>query len=105
MATEQAPIGGDDSKIAGSDLRLKQYFIMKDGGQPDFTLAGLDALYRDLATLNSHFFSRIQAACTKDANLNAVSRLDAFARLTDRVARCKGGEFAPLFEDYFARPA
>lgn len=29
MATEQAPIGGDDSKIAGSDLRLKQYFIMK----------------------------------------------------------------------------
>lgn len=39
------------------DYLIKQYFIMKDGGQPDFALAGLDALYRDLATLNSCFFS------------------------------------------------
>ena len=29
MATEQAPIGGDDSKVAGSDLRTKQYYIVE----------------------------------------------------------------------------
>jgi hypothetical protein len=63
------------------DYLIKQYFIMKDGGQPDFALTGLDALYRDLATLNIHFFSRIQAACTKDANLNAIVVLRSLSEI------------------------
>ena len=63
------------------DYLIKQYFIMKDGGQPDFALTGLDALYRDLAILNVHFFSRIQAACTKDANLNAVVVLRSLSEI------------------------
>jgi hypothetical protein len=63
------------------DYLIKQYFIMKDGGQPDFALTGLDALYRDLATLNIHFFSRIEAACTKDASLNAVVVLRSLSEI------------------------
>jgi predicted metal-binding transcription factor (methanogenesis marker protein 9) len=63
------------------DYLIKQYFIMKDGGQPDFALTGLDALYHDLATLNIHFFSRIKAACTKDANLNAVVVLRSLSEI------------------------
>ena len=77
------------------DYLIKQYFIMKDGGQPDFTLAGLDALYRDLATLNSHFFSRIQAACTKDANLNAVVVL---CSLSEIVSMSLDQRLGPLRE-------
>jgi hypothetical protein len=63
------------------DYLIKQYFVMKDGGQPDFALAGLDALYRDLATLNVHFFSRIKEACTRDANLNAVVVLRSLSEI------------------------
>jgi hypothetical protein len=63
------------------DYLIKQFFIMKDGGQPDFTLVGLEALYSDLATLNISFFSRIQAACSKDANLNAVVMLSSMSEI------------------------
>jgi hypothetical protein len=63
------------------DYLIKQYFIMKDGGQPDFALTGLEALYRELAILNSGFFSRIEAACAKDANLNAVVVLSSLSEL------------------------
>ena len=63
------------------DYLIKQYFVMKDGGQPDFALAGLDGLYRDLATLNVHFFARIKEACTRDANLNAVVVLRSLSEI------------------------
>jgi hypothetical protein len=63
------------------DYLIKQYFVMKDGGQPDFALAGLEALYHELATLNICFFSRIQATCAKDASLNAVIGLRSLSQI------------------------
>lgn len=54
------------------DYLIKQYFVLKDGGTPDFALTGLDTLYRQLADLNIHFYKRIQEACSKDANINAI---------------------------------
>jgi hypothetical protein len=63
------------------DYLIKQYFVMKDGGEPDFALTGLEALYHELATLNICFFSRIQAACAKDANLNAVIGLRSLSEV------------------------
>lgn len=63
------------------DYLIKQYFIARDGGQPDFALKGLDALYQDLAVLNICFFRRIQAAGTKDANVNAVVTLRSMSEI------------------------
>ena len=63
------------------DYLIKQYFVMKDGGEPDFALNGLEELYRELGTLNLCFFSRIQAACGKDANLNAVVGLSSLSEI------------------------
>ncbi len=63
------------------DYLIKQFFVMKDGGEPDFSLVGLEALYAELATLNIAFFSRIQAACAKDANLNAVVMLSSMSEI------------------------
>jgi len=65
------------------DYLIKQYFVMKDGGRPDFALEGLDALYRDLGTLNICFFARIQATCVKDANLNAVIGLRSLSQIVN----------------------
>jgi hypothetical protein len=63
------------------DYLIKQYFVMKDGGQPDFALAGLDRLYHELATLNICFFSRIEATRAKGANLNAVIGLRSLSQI------------------------
>ena len=77
------------------DYLIKQFFVMKDSGQPDFALAGLEALYRELAALNNCFFSRIQAACAKDANLNAVVVLRS---LSEIVSMSLDERLAPLRE-------
>lgn len=77
------------------DYLIKQYFIMKDGGTPDFALAGLDSLYRDLAELNIHFFKRIEAACAKDANLNALIVLRS---MSDIVSMSLDERLQPLRE-------
>jgi len=57
------------------DYLIKQFYILKEGGKPDFELAGLSALYQDLAVLNEAFFHRIQAAESKDSNANAIVAL------------------------------
>jgi hypothetical protein len=60
---------------------VKQYFVMKDGGKPDFELRGLSQLYEDLVVVNTCFVERIRAASAKDANLNAIIRYDTFSLL------------------------
>ena len=80
---------------------LAQFFVSQRGGPGDWTLARIGKFIEEVHLVNRHFSERLGSTCLKDANLNAVSRLDAFAHLTDRIARCKGGELAPLFDDYF----
>ena len=65
-------------RTAGAYL-LKQYFIYKGGGQPDLELAGLNQLYQELQTVNVSFKHRIDTACSKDANLNALGSLFALS--------------------------
>lgn len=58
-------------RAAGAYL-LRQYFVAKDGGEPDLRLEGLKKLYQDLQAVNRSFTDRIRAAADKDANLNAI---------------------------------
>ncbi|MFA5262536.1 MAG: hypothetical protein WC378_01835 [Opitutaceae bacterium] len=80
---------------AVGDYLIKQYFAMKDGKQPDFDLAGLDRLYRDLATLNIAFFNRIQASSPNDANVNAIV---TFRSMSDIVSMSLDDRLSPLRE-------
>lgn len=61
---------------AVSAYLLKQYFIKKNGGEPDLQLAGLGRLYTDLGVVNHCFKSRLDAASQKDANINAINALN-----------------------------
>jgi hypothetical protein len=54
---------------------LKQYFLYKEGKQPDWDLVGLEQLYEDLQTLNRCFKGRLDAASKLDANANAIGSL------------------------------
>lgn len=67
-------------RVASAYL-LKQYFIRKSGGHPDFALQGLSRLYQDLQTVNACFKARLDAASSMDANLNAVCSLNFLSAL------------------------
>ncbi len=73
------------------DYLIKQYFIMKRGGRPDFDLKGLDTLYQDITALNLAFYKRIEAAGSGDANVSAIVTLRSLSdivsiTLEDRLA-------------------
>jgi hypothetical protein len=60
---------------------LRQYFIAKDGGLPDFELVGLAQLYDDLQEVNRAFKRRIEAISPRDASINAVTLLFSVSAL------------------------
>lgn len=60
---------------------LKQYFLARDGGIPDFDLVGLAKFYQDLQVVNRHFKRRIETASARDANINAVTLLFSLSAL------------------------
>lgn len=60
-------------RVVGSYL-IKQYFTQeKGGGFPDWELRNLEALYRELETVNTSLMERLKQASLADANLNAIS--------------------------------
>jgi hypothetical protein len=79
---------------------LAQFFVTQRGGKGDWTLSHIEQFLDDIHLINRHFSERLSSTCLKDANVNAVSRLDVFAYLTDGAARRKGGGLSSLFDDY-----
>jgi hypothetical protein len=60
---------------------LRQYFIARDGGKPDFALAGLAELYDELQEVNRAFKRRIEGVSPRDASINAVTLLFSLSAL------------------------
>lgn len=67
-------------RVAGAYL-IQQYFVSRDGGEPDQTLDGLRAIYDDIAQLNVAFAMRLRAAVRRDANVNALAALFSLGSL------------------------
>lgn len=57
---------------------MKQYFVMRNGGDPDWELKNLGQLYKAIWTVNIGMAERLRHASTHDANVNAVVILSAF---------------------------
>ena len=60
---------------------LKQYFVAKDGGEPDIELKGLEKTYENLNKVNYGIISRIRSIGKGDSESNAVMILDCFAQM------------------------
>lgn len=58
-------------RAVGSYL-TKQYFVMRDGGEPDWELRQLEADFSNLAIVNQDFARRLQGIMQKDAVTNAI---------------------------------
>ncbi|NCG08253.1 MAG: hypothetical protein GWO81_01580 [Verrucomicrobia bacterium] len=50
----------------------QQYFVMRDGGKPDWELCQLEADFANLAVVNQDFARRLQGIMQKDAVTNAI---------------------------------
>lgn len=60
---------------------LRQYFVAKDGGVPDFELEGLARFYEDLQEVNRAFKRRLDDVSPRDASINAVTLLFSLSAL------------------------
>jgi hypothetical protein len=81
MARFHLPFSTTDETMVRSTSMylLKQYFVGKSGGEPDFDLAKLEENYDKVNTVNAGIAARIKAVTEGDADANAVIILDSFA--------------------------
>lgn len=63
-----------------SSYLIRQYFIDKSGEEPDWDLEGIKDFYDKVAVVNGKLAKRIRAGSCEDAGVNALVRLDSFAK-------------------------
>ena len=80
---------------------LAQYFVYKRGKEPDWELKNLVKIYNDIQIVNKHFFQRLTHIKIKDATLNALIKLDMFAKhVSVSINRDVLDEMERLFHAY-----
>ncbi len=76
---------------------LSQYLVAQEGGAPDWSLEGLSKNYEATSVVNRAFAQRLRAAATKDANVNALIRLDSAGRSVNELIESRMDELRFLF--------
>lgn len=61
---------------------LSQFFINKWGGKPDWDFKELVDIFNDVRIINKNFCKKLSEISVKDATINALVSLDAFAFYT-----------------------
>jgi hypothetical protein len=82
MAHYHLPFASEDETIyrAASTYLLGQYLLAQQGGEPDWTLAGLKARYLQLQSVNAAMAGRLRHAVDDDGAVNALILLDLLAK-------------------------
>lgn len=79
---------------------VAQYIRQKKGGQPDWSLDGLQAIYDRVQDVNKSFADRIRSASGNDAGVNAIVILDCFARAVPFAIRTMMRDYEKYFDSY-----
>lgn len=82
MAHFHLPFASEEETIfrATATYLLGQYLIAQQGGEPDWTLAGLKARYLALQVVNGAMAGRLRHAVQEDGAINAFILLDLLAK-------------------------
>jgi hypothetical protein len=83
---------------------MVQYFRMRRGEAPDWTLQHLAEVYKGVWLVNKGITQRLANASSKDANVNAVIVLSMFGSNLDDFLEDSLKEIEPLFSDH-TKPA
>ncbi|MEW6061614.1 MAG: hypothetical protein AB1600_06675 [Bacteroidota bacterium] len=79
---------------------LRQFFIAKDGGTPDWNLSGLIEIYKKISAVNVGISRRISQASESDANVNAVIILHSYGESIPFFVENELDEIRYLFEQF-----
>ena len=77
-----------------------QYFRMRRGETPDWTLEHLSEIYKGVWLVNKGISQRLSHASAQDANVNAVIVLSMFGSNLDDYLEDSLEEIEPLFSDH-----
>ena len=81
---------------------LAQYFLYRRGKEADWELKNLVRIYDDIQIVNKSFFQRLAHTKINDAALNALVKLDMFAKhISDSITADVLDEMECLFHAYF----
>lgn len=83
---------------ATSIYLLKQYFVTKEKGQPDFSLQKLKGHYENLQKVDLGMLDRVREVSTGDADINAINTLASFSSLIASAISTDLTRIAPLFK-------
>ena len=78
---------------------MKQYFVLRQGGTPDWELRDLDRLYTEIAEVNRGMTDRLRSASSADASVNAVIILFSVGELVDHSLANGLREIERLFDE------
>ena len=81
---------------------LAQYFLYRRGKRPDWGLKKLVEIYDDIKIVNESFFKRLAHTKIEDATLNALIKLDIFAKqISVLISKDVLDDMECLFNAYF----
>jgi hypothetical protein len=105
MARFHLPLANKDETMwrAAATFLLTRYFT-REGLQPkDMTLKGLIKIYDDIAILNDNVVERIRAATSQDSAVNALVRLDAYAKFLIPPLEDALDQIKPIFKPFLVK--
>lgn len=99
MAWFHLPLATEEETVfrATATWLLAQYFARESGREPDWELAELKRRYEELHRVNVAMAARLREAGERDATVNAVIRLDMFAKAVPWSIDELLGELRPVF--------
>lgn len=98
-ARNHLPFASQEEYIirATSIYLLKQYFVMKDGGTPDWDLKGLVKLNERLQLVNHAFWQRIVGAFQNDSNSKALLSFFSLSSSVTSSLEAQMAKVKPIF--------
>ncbi|KJS01067.1 MAG: hypothetical protein VR65_10190 [Desulfobulbaceae bacterium BRH_c16a] len=102
MARFHLPLASEEETIyrSTSMYLLAQYFRLREGFEPDVSLAGLDNIYKNIQIINSSIIDRLRGASKADSSANAIIILDMYARIMPYVIEDALEDIRYLFAPY-----
>jgi len=79
----------------------QQYFVMRQGGEPDWDLKNLKETYQEVLVVNKGLAQRLAQSSTHDANVNSMIILSTFGQMLHNYLE----EALAEIESFFIAPA
>jgi hypothetical protein len=79
---------------------VAQYFRKQKGLEPDWSLKGLEQIYKEVGTVNKGMWNRLSHASSFDANVNALIVLSSFGEALRLSLKKDLQNILPFFKKY-----